>query len=151
VGDQDCSAEPGRDPLLFDAGQANLYAYSGNDPVNRRDTNGLDPASLDTPGHDEVTGPVLRSPQTAEEQAQAQALLRAVDKEWRKLLLLKKKLRDFVDSHDPCPNDPQYLQLQKQLDRQWKDYHRAVDLAPLDAGPHVDPTVFPSYATGTKA
>jgi RHS repeat-associated protein len=141
----------GRDPLLFDAGQANLYAYSGNDPINRRDTNGLDPDSLYTPGHDEVTGPVLRSTQAAEEQARTQALLRAVDTEWRKLLLLKKKLRDFVDSHDPCPNDPQYLQLQKQLNRQWKDYHRAVDLAPLDAGPNVDPTVFPSYATGTKA
>jgi RHS repeat-associated protein len=32
-----------RDPILFDAGQANLYAYVGNDPINRTDPTGLDP------------------------------------------------------------------------------------------------------------
>jgi RHS repeat-associated protein len=30
-----------KDPLLFAGGQANLYNYVGNDPVNRRDTTGL--------------------------------------------------------------------------------------------------------------
>jgi RHS repeat-associated protein len=31
-----------RDPMLFDGGLANLYAYVGNDPVNRTDPNGED-------------------------------------------------------------------------------------------------------------
>jgi RHS repeat-associated protein len=30
-----------RDPILFDGGQGNLYAYAGNDPVGRRDPVGL--------------------------------------------------------------------------------------------------------------
>jgi len=30
-----------RDPLLFSGGQANLYAYAGNDPIGRRDESGL--------------------------------------------------------------------------------------------------------------
>jgi RHS repeat-associated protein len=30
-----------RDPLLFNAGQTNLYAYSGNDPIGHRDPSGL--------------------------------------------------------------------------------------------------------------
>jgi RHS repeat-associated protein len=30
-----------RDPTLYAGGQVNLYAYVGNDPVNRRDPNGL--------------------------------------------------------------------------------------------------------------
>jgi RHS repeat-associated protein len=30
-----------RDPILFDAGQANVYAYAMNDPVNNRDLSGL--------------------------------------------------------------------------------------------------------------
>ncbi len=30
-----------RDPALYDGGQANLYAYSGNDPVSQRDPTGL--------------------------------------------------------------------------------------------------------------
>ena len=29
------------DPILFDGGQANLYAYVGNNPVNQRDPSGL--------------------------------------------------------------------------------------------------------------
>ncbi len=31
-----------RDPILFDGGQSNLYAYVGNDPVNNNDPDGLD-------------------------------------------------------------------------------------------------------------
>jgi RHS repeat-associated protein len=30
-----------RDPILFKGGQTNLYVYAGNDPVNRKDSNGL--------------------------------------------------------------------------------------------------------------
>ena len=30
-----------RDPILFEGGQSNLYAYVGNDPVNRTDPEGL--------------------------------------------------------------------------------------------------------------
>lgn len=29
-----------KDPIVFASGDANLYAYSGNDPINRRDPNG---------------------------------------------------------------------------------------------------------------
>jgi RHS repeat-associated protein len=32
-----------RDPILFAGGQSNLFAYAGNDPVNRIDPSGLDP------------------------------------------------------------------------------------------------------------
>jgi RHS repeat-associated protein len=32
-----------KDPILFGGGQANLYVYVGNDPVNRRDPSGLEP------------------------------------------------------------------------------------------------------------
>ncbi len=32
----------GKDPILFNGGQANLYVYVGNDPVNRTDPNGLE-------------------------------------------------------------------------------------------------------------
>ncbi|MEO8135219.1 MAG: RHS repeat-associated core domain-containing protein, partial [Betaproteobacteria bacterium] len=31
-----------KDPILFAGGDTNLYAYAGNDPVNRHDSNGLD-------------------------------------------------------------------------------------------------------------
>jgi RHS repeat-associated protein len=30
-----------KDPLLFDGGQANLYVYLDNDPINKRDPSGL--------------------------------------------------------------------------------------------------------------
>jgi RHS repeat-associated protein len=44
-GARDYDAVTGRwtakDPILFGAGQANLYAYVGNEPINRRDTTGL--------------------------------------------------------------------------------------------------------------
>ncbi len=47
-GARDYDAEVGRwtakDPMLFDGGDANLYAYVGNDPVNRTDPNGKLPA-----------------------------------------------------------------------------------------------------------
>ncbi len=46
-GARDYDAETGRwtakDPVLFNGGQANLYAYVGNDPVNRFDPSGLAP------------------------------------------------------------------------------------------------------------
>jgi len=29
-----------KDPILFGGGQANLYVYGGNDPVNKRDPRG---------------------------------------------------------------------------------------------------------------
>jgi RHS repeat-associated protein len=32
-----------KDPILFGGGQANIYVYVGNDPVNRRDPAGLEP------------------------------------------------------------------------------------------------------------
>jgi hypothetical protein len=40
-----------KDPIRFDGGQANLYVYVGNDPVNRKDPLGLcdDPANADVP------------------------------------------------------------------------------------------------------
>jgi RHS repeat-associated protein len=48
-GARDYDAETGRwtakDPLLFLGGQANLFSYALNDPVNRRDANGLCSAS----------------------------------------------------------------------------------------------------------
>jgi len=44
-GARDYDAQVGRwvskDSILFDGGQANLYVYVGNDPVNRRDPSGL--------------------------------------------------------------------------------------------------------------
>lgn len=33
-----------KDPILFDGGQTNLYAYVGNDPINRTDETGEGPA-----------------------------------------------------------------------------------------------------------
>jgi RHS repeat-associated protein len=48
-GARDYDAQTGRwtakDPLLFGGGQANLYGYTGNDPVNFSDPKGLDPCS----------------------------------------------------------------------------------------------------------
>ena len=52
-GARDYDAETGRwtarDPLLFHSGSTNLYAYAGNDPVNRVDVDGLidDPCDKD--------------------------------------------------------------------------------------------------------
>jgi RHS repeat-associated protein len=40
-----------RDPLLFAGGQTNLYLYVGNNPINRRDPNGLDGGIFDIEGH----------------------------------------------------------------------------------------------------
>jgi RHS repeat-associated protein len=46
-GARDYDASVGRwiakDPILFDGGQANLYVYVGNDPVNWFDPSGLEP------------------------------------------------------------------------------------------------------------
>jgi len=47
LGARDYDASIGRwvskDPILFGGGQANLYVYVGNDPINRRDPSGLVP------------------------------------------------------------------------------------------------------------
>jgi len=47
LGARDYDPETGRwtdrDPMLFAGRQANLYAYVGNDPINRVDPSGLDP------------------------------------------------------------------------------------------------------------
>jgi len=43
-----------RDPIWFANGEANLYTYASNDPVNRLDSNGLD----DTPGGGVCIGPM---------------------------------------------------------------------------------------------
>jgi len=53
-GARDYDAETGRwtakDPIRFDGGDGNLYAYVGNDPVNRVDPSGLEPDdTFDTP------------------------------------------------------------------------------------------------------
>ena len=53
-GARDYDAETGRwtakDPIRFDGGDGNLYAYVGNDPVNRVDSSGLEPDdTFDTP------------------------------------------------------------------------------------------------------
>ena len=51
-GARDYDAATGRwtakDPVLFEGGQANLYAYVGNDPVNFSDPTGLEPPFPDT-------------------------------------------------------------------------------------------------------
>jgi len=39
--DPDTGRWTARDPMLFSGGQTNLYIYANNDPVNRRDPNGL--------------------------------------------------------------------------------------------------------------
>lgn len=39
--DQETGRWTARDPILYDGGQANLFAYSGNDPINKRDPTGL--------------------------------------------------------------------------------------------------------------
>jgi len=48
-GARDYDAKVGRwvskDPVLFNAGQGNVYVYVGNDPVNRRDPSGLEYAA----------------------------------------------------------------------------------------------------------
>ncbi len=38
------------DPILYDSGQTNLYAFAGNDPINRSDPTGLDSRSIFTGG-----------------------------------------------------------------------------------------------------
>jgi RHS repeat-associated protein len=35
-----------RDPILFNGGQANLYVYAGNDPLNRIDSDGKNPVLI---------------------------------------------------------------------------------------------------------
>jgi RHS repeat-associated protein len=52
-GARDYDAQTGRwttkDPLLFDSGQMNLYAYVSNDPINRTDSKGLKPQPMQEP------------------------------------------------------------------------------------------------------
>jgi len=40
--DPDAARWTTKDPILFAGGDANLYAYVANDPINRHDSNGLD-------------------------------------------------------------------------------------------------------------
>jgi hypothetical protein len=53
----DCDAETGRwttrDPILFVGGQANLYGYVLNDPIDRQDPLGLQPCKEEGDEHGE--------------------------------------------------------------------------------------------------
>lgn len=55
-GARDYDAVTGRwiqkDPILFGGGQANLYAYVENDPINRTDPNGLKVVAIDQGAQD---------------------------------------------------------------------------------------------------
>ena len=55
-GERDYEATIGRwvskDPIRFDGGQANIYVYSNEDPINGRDPNGTDSSSCNEPPAD---------------------------------------------------------------------------------------------------
>src|SRR3954470_14065582 len=80
-----------KDPIRFDGGQANLYAYGGDDPINRADANGLNPSVGAIPWWE------------AAEDGLGELAMDGANLLW---MCVSLPFRDSPDMHGPCPACP---------------------------------------------
>ena len=113
-----------RDPILFGGGDANLYAYAGNDPINRRDVTGTQPYDDDDDNIVTSNDPLLKPSEEDQRRSEQRTLkyrrlaeqrnleddaFQEIDSQYRQ------RLRDRVDAQNQIQSLQQQIRQLQQV------------------------------------